>query len=109
MTEKITLELTINELKLIDKYVHYNEETKEVFDKIKNAYPRPKMTLELGGKFEIVYYFGSVYYRLEFDRDHTWYMRKEELEGSFLKRITDGETRRLLEGIWFNDVKRGKV
>ena len=69
----------------------------------------PKMTFELGGKFEIVYYFGSVYYRLELnDGGHTWYMKKEELEGSFLKQITDGETHRLLEGLWFNQVKKGK-
>jgi hypothetical protein len=25
-----------------------------------------------------------------------------------LVRITDGETYRLLEGVWFNDVKKGK-
>ena len=34
MTEPITLNLTLKELKLIDKYVEYNEETKEVFGKI---------------------------------------------------------------------------
>jgi hypothetical protein len=25
-----------------------------------------------------------------------------------LERVTDGETHRLLEGVWFNDVKKGK-
>jgi len=48
MTEKITLELTLEELKLIDKYVEYSEETKEVFDKIKNAYPKFSV-IEIGG------------------------------------------------------------
>jgi hypothetical protein len=39
VTDKITLELTLDELKLIDKYVELNDETKSVFDKIKVAYP----------------------------------------------------------------------
>ena len=42
MTDKITLELTLDELKLIDKYVELNEETKSVFDKIKVAYSKLK-------------------------------------------------------------------
>ena len=40
MTDKITLTLTLNELKLIDKYVELNDETQSVFDKIKGAYPK---------------------------------------------------------------------
>jgi len=40
MTDKITLELTLDELKLIDKYVELNDETQSVFDKIKDAYPK---------------------------------------------------------------------
>ena len=40
MTDKITLELTLDELKLIDKYVELNDETESVFDKIKGAYPK---------------------------------------------------------------------
>jgi len=42
MTDKITLELTLEELKLIDKYVELNDETQSVFDKIKYAYPKPE-------------------------------------------------------------------
>jgi len=38
--DKITLELTLDELKLIDKYVELNDETQSVFDKIKDAYPK---------------------------------------------------------------------
>ena len=45
MTNKITLTLTLDELKLIDKYVELNDETESVFDKIKYAYPQPKMNL----------------------------------------------------------------
>ena len=38
---RITLNLTLEELKQIDKYVELNDETRPLFDKIKNAYPRP--------------------------------------------------------------------
>ena len=47
MTDKITLELTLDELKLIDKYVELNDETESVFDKIKDAYPKPKTLTDL--------------------------------------------------------------
>ena len=41
MTE-ITLKLTFEELKTLDKYVELNDETRPLFDKIKNAYPKPE-------------------------------------------------------------------
>jgi hypothetical protein len=47
MTDKITLELTLDELKLIDKYVELNDETNSVFDKIKDAYPKPKTLTDI--------------------------------------------------------------
>ena len=89
----------------------YKEKVREdnYYDEVEKHKSQPRMIFELGGKFEIVSYCGSKYYRLELnDGGHTWYMKKEELEGSFLKQITDGETRRLLDGIWFNEVKGGK-
>jgi hypothetical protein len=47
MTEqKFTLELTLDELHMLDKYVEYCEETKEFFDKLKNAYPKQKSPAE---------------------------------------------------------------
>ena len=42
-TDKITLELTEQELKMIDKYVELNDETRSVLDKIKDAYPEPEI------------------------------------------------------------------
>ena len=46
MTE-ITLKLTLEELKQIDKYVELNDETRPLFDKIKNAYPKPETLLDV--------------------------------------------------------------
>ena len=40
MTE-ITLKLTFEELKALDKYVELNDETQPLFDKIRKAYPKP--------------------------------------------------------------------
>ncbi len=85
----------------------YEEKVKE--DNYNDKSQPPIMNFELGGKFEIVSYNGENYYRLEFDDEsHSWYKRREKLDGNLLKQITDGETHRLLEGVWFNDVKHGK-
>ena len=46
MTE-ITLKLTFEELKIIDKFVELNIETRPLFDKIKNAYPEPETLLDV--------------------------------------------------------------
>ena len=46
MTE-ITLKLTFEELKQIDKFVELNDETRPLFDKIRNAYPKPETLLDV--------------------------------------------------------------
>ena len=48
MTEKITLELTLEELKMIDKYVEYHDYDcdKPLLEKIRNAYPPQKSVVE---------------------------------------------------------------
>jgi hypothetical protein len=109
MTEqKFTLELTLDELHMLDKYVEYCEETKEFFEKLKDAYPQPRMTSGEGGRFELVYYNNETYYRLDFlDGIFCWYKKKID-DGVILVKITDAETYRLLEGLWFNEVKHGK-
>ena len=40
MTEKISLNLTIEELEIIDKYIELNDDTRQLFDKIRKAYPK---------------------------------------------------------------------
>jgi hypothetical protein len=44
--QEFTLELTLDELHMLDKYVEYCEETKEFFDKLKDAYPKQKSPVE---------------------------------------------------------------
>ena len=74
-----------------------------------NDKSQPRMEFDFGGKFEIVSYNDKEYLRLEFtDESHGWYKRKHTVDGVVMVSITDGETHRLLEGVWFNDVKKGK-
>ena len=40
MTEQISLNLTIEELEIIDKYIELNNDTRQLFDKIRKAYPK---------------------------------------------------------------------
>ena len=72
--------------------------------------PKPKMNFLFDGKFEVVSYNKQSYYRFEFPDEVYWYRRTSDENCLDLKlvRITDGETHRLLEGVWFNDVKKGK-
>jgi len=40
MTEQISLNLTLEELEIIDKYIELNDDTRQLFDKIREAYPK---------------------------------------------------------------------
>ena len=64
MTDKIILELTLDELKALGKNLIYDEETKSVFNKVKDAYPLLKMTLQDEGVYAVVSYNDTTYYRL---------------------------------------------
>ena len=47
MTNKITLELTLDELKTLDKHIMLNDETQMVFHKIRDAYPKPQTLTDI--------------------------------------------------------------
>jgi hypothetical protein len=68
------------------------------------------MNFLFDGKCEVVSYNKKSYYRFEFPDEVYWYKRTshETYLDLKLERITDGETHRLLDGLWFNDVKHGK-
>lgn len=109
MTDKITLELTLDELKLIDKYVELNDETQNVFDKIKYAYPQPKMTFDQSGEFTIVSYNYKLYCRFEYHNsgNFSWYRTQDVPKGyvtGVFEPVTDAETERLLEGLYYNHI-----
>jgi hypothetical protein len=101
MTYKSDIEKTEAEIKVLQKKL-------ELLKEIETHKSQPKMEFSFGGKFEVVSYNDEVYYRLEFPDEFYWYKKKYSDEGLLMVAITDGETYRLLEGVWFNDVKHGK-
>jgi len=101
MTFNTDIEKTEAEIKVLQKKL-------ELLKEIETHKSQPKMEFSFGGKFEVVSYNDEVYYRLEFPDEFYWYKKKYSDEGLLMVAITDGETYRLLEGVWFNDVKHGK-
>jgi hypothetical protein len=102
MTYKSDIEKTEAEIKVLQKKL-------DLLKEIETHKSQPRMEFDFGGKFEIVSYNDKEYLRLEFtDESHGWYKRKHTVDGVVMVAITDGETSRLLEGVWFNDVKKGK-
>jgi hypothetical protein len=102
MTFNTDIEKTEAEIKVLQKKL-------ELLKEIETHKSQPRMTLQFNVKGEVVSYNDEVYYRLEFtDGSHGWYKKKHTVDGLVMVAITDGETRRLLEGLWFNDVKKGK-
>ena len=95
------IEKTEAEIKVLQKKL-------ELLKEIETHKSQPRMEFSFGGKFEVVSYNEMVYYRLEFPDEFYWYKKKYSDEGLLMVAITDGETYRLLEGLWFNDVKGGK-
>jgi hypothetical protein len=101
MTFKSDIEKTEAEIKVLQKKL-------DLLKEIETHKSQPRMEFGFGGKFEIVFYNDKEYLRLEFtDGSHNWYKRNHTA-GVVMSAITDGETRRLLEGLWFNDVRKGR-
>ena len=101
MTYKNDIEKTEAEIKVLQKKL-------DLLKEIETHKSQPKMEFSFGGKFEVVSYNDEVYYRLEFPDEFYWYKKKYSDEGLLMVAIADGETYRLLEGLWFNEVKKGK-
>jgi hypothetical protein len=101
MTFKSDIEKTEAEIKVLQKKL-------ELLKEIETHKSQPKMEFSFGGKFEVVSYNEMVYYRLEFPDEFYWYKKKYSDDGLLMVAITDGETCRLLEGLWFNDVRKGR-
>jgi hypothetical protein len=102
-TYKNDIEITEAEIKVLQKKL-------DLLKEIETHKSQPRMRFDYGGKFEIVSYNDEEYLRLQFnDESHNWFKKKHTVDGMMIAAIMDGETRRLLEGLWYNDVKGGKV
>jgi hypothetical protein len=103
MTDKITLELTLDELKTLDKNLYYCEETWSIFDKIKVAFPQPQMNLQQEGDYVSVSYNNTTYYRLMGETTYTWYIKVTQPVPNLVM-VDDAETERLLDGLYYNHI-----
>ena len=94
MTETITLNLTLDELKQIDKFVELNDETRPLFDKIRNAYPKPTTLFDvirnLGYSIDMCYEI--VVAVEEFEKSKEKEMIKKNLKTS-LQELVNGDVR----------------
>jgi len=100
----------MNELEKVRQEIKVLEAKLSLLEEIEKHNVKSKMTLEISGKFEIVSYNGEVYYRLEYPTNVVWCKQRYKCASDemMLIAIIDLETHRLLEGVWFNDVKKGK-
>ena len=103
MTFNTDIEKTEKEIAVLQKKL-------DLLKEIEAHKSQPRMTLENEGNFEIVSYNKKSYYRFEFPDEVYWYRRTshETYLDLKLERITDGETHRLLEGVWFNEIRKGR-
>ena len=111
MTEPITLTLTVEELQLLDKYVEKTDDTYSVLMKIKDAYPQPKMEYQESGTVDKVEYNGHTYLRIMYDDSTSFggvWWKQIERHKSPMNIVTDDVTRNVLEGLWYDQVKKVK-
>jgi hypothetical protein len=108
MTFNTDIQKTEKEIAVLQKKL-------ELLKEIKTHKSQPRMEAERSGEVHIVFYNKKTYYRIEYTDEYgyvVWWRREKEEDfwdnASRLVMVTDGETHRLLEGVWFNDVKKGK-
>ena len=103
----MTDQITQIQIKTLKEDIAILQEKLNKLEEIEKHNAIPRMNFLFDGKFEVVSYNKKSYYRLEFPDEVYWYRRTshETYLDLKLERITDGETHRLLEGVWYNDVE----
>jgi hypothetical protein len=86
------------EIKMLEKKLSFLEEIEK----------QPQMTLQQEGDYDVVSYNNTTYYRLMGEVTFSWYIKKG-VSATYpfptLVMITDGETERLLEGLYYNHIE----
>ena len=88
------------QIKVLEKNLSFLEEIEK----------QPKMTLANSGEFDVVSYNYKLYYRFEYpDSDNfSWYKTQDVPKGyvtGVFEPVTDAETERLLEGLYYNYIQ----
>jgi len=102
MTE---IEKTEAEIKVLQKKL-------DLLKEIETHKSQPKMEYQESGTLDKVEYNGHTYLRINYDND-SWYggvwWKQIERHKSPMNIVTDNETRNILEGLWFNQVKKSVI
>ena len=71
MTEQISLNLTLEELEIIDKFVELDDNTRQLFDKIRGAYPKSPLEAKPKTLTDIVYdWWGDAFtFHVDWDKE----------------------------------------
>jgi len=74
--------------------------------------PKPRMEYQQSGTVDKVEYNGHTYLRIDYDND-SWFggvwWKQIERHKSPMNIVTDDVTRNVLEGLWYNQVKKGVI
>jgi hypothetical protein len=105
MTYKTDIEKTEAEIKVLQKKL-------ELLKEIETHKSQPRMEYQQSGTVDKVEYNGHTYLRIDYDND-SWFggvwWKQIERHKSPMNIVTDDETRNILEGLWFNQVKGGVI
>lgn len=77
----------------------------EKLQKLEEIEKQPRMNLQQEGEYAVVLYHDKVYYRLEGEVTFSWYIKKgvsANYPVPTLVMVIDGETERLLDGLYYN-------
>jgi hypothetical protein len=80
----------------------------EKLQKLEEIEKQPRMNLQQEGEYAVVSYHNKVYYRLEGEHTFSWYIKKGVSVTHpvpTLVMVTDAETERLLEGLYYNYIQ----
>ncbi len=104
MTFNSDIEKTEAEIKVLQKKL-------DLLKEIETHKSQPRMKYQQSGTVDKVEYNGHTYLRIDYDNDDwfggVWW-KQIERHKSPMNIVTDSETRNILEGLWFNEVKGGK-
>jgi hypothetical protein len=102
MTE---IEKTEAEIKVLQKKL-------DLLKEIETHKSQPKMEYQESGTVDKVEYNGHTYLRIMYDKSTSFggvWWKQIERHKSPMNVVFDNETRNILEGLWFNQVKKGVI
>ena len=106
------LEIKMTEIEKTEAEIKVLQKKLDLLKEIETHKSQPKMEYQESGTVDKVEYNGHTYLRIDYDND-SWYggvwWKQIERHKSPMNIVTDNETRNILEGLWFNQVKKGVI